>query len=260
MKALRIIFTLLFFCCALQLFGQNALVGTWERQTDSIRAIKIITPMHWAIFIEALHGDKFIRSHGGTYTLTDKKYIEQLDVASWENKGELSFTDYTYKIEGDKFYQKGTLILSDGSVVPIDEVWQKVSTPKSNPNYQAIGAWNLVSSSYTGEDGKNETHSNATYTRFEIITPTHWMRISHRDHVFESAMGGTYTSEDNKAFLKVDFASFPVNKIEKIEATDKVSRDKRNSTGIIAGPSGKKIAVFEDVYKKATGKTPSAKK
>jgi hypothetical protein len=257
MKALRISVTLLFFCCALQLFGQNPLVGTWERKTDFIQATKIITPTHWAIFIDSINTHAFVRSHGGTYTISDKKYIEYLDVASWDNKGELSFTDFSYKVEGDKFYQNGTLILSDGSVVPIDEVWVKVSSATSNPSYPAIGAWNLVSSSFTWGDGKKD---NAIFTRFEIISPTHWMRISHRDHEFESAMGGTYTVGGNKASMKVGFASFPINKIEKVEATDKVSRDKRNSTGIITAPGGKTIATFDDVYKKAIGKSQEAKK
>jgi hypothetical protein len=262
MKALKITFTLLFFACALPLFGQNPLVGTWERQTDSIWAMKIITPTHWIIFIEALHGDsnKFIRSHGGIYTLHNNKYIEHLDIASWDNKSDLSFTDYTYKVEGDKFYQNGTLILSDGTVTPIDEVWQKVSTTQSDPNYPAIGSWNLLSTSYTGEDGKKETLTSATATRFEIITPTHWMRISHREHAFESAMGGTYTSEGNKASLKVAFATFPIDKIEKIEVTEKVTRDKRSSTGIITGPAGKTITAFEEVYKRAAGKRQPANK
>lgn len=257
MKALRISITLLFFGCALQLLAQNPLVGTWERQTNSIRATKIITPTHWAILIDSINSHAFVRAHGGTYTITGTKYIEQLNVASWDNKGDLSFTDYTYKVEGDKFYQNGTLILSDGNVVAIDEVWQKVSTAPSNPNYPAIGAWDLVSSSLTWGDGKKD---NDMFNRFEIITPTHWIRISHRNHEFESAMGGTYTAEGNKANMKVKFASFPINEIDKIEATDKVSRNKRISTGIITAPGGKTIATFEDVYKEAAGKAQEAKK
>jgi hypothetical protein len=259
MKPLRIAFTLLFFGCALQLLGQNPLVGTWERQTDSLRATKIITPTHWAIFIETLPGQKLVRTHGGTYTLNDKKYIEQLDVASWENKSDLSFTDYDYTVEGDKFYQKGTLVLSDGSVMPIDEVWQKVSTARSNPDYPAIGTWNLASAAFTGENGQTEKFADGSFTRFEIITPTHWIRISHRDQQFESAMGGTYTAEGSKATLKVGFASFPLNKIDRIEVNEKVSRNERKSSGIMAGPAGKQIAAFEEVYRKATGKTQSAK-
>jgi hypothetical protein len=257
MKALRISITLLFFGFALPLFGQNPLVGTWERQTNFIRATKIITPTHWAILIDSINSQAFVRSHGGTYTLTDTKYIEQLNVASWENKGELSFTDYTYKVEGDKFYQNGTLVLSDGSVAAIDEVWQKVSTTTSNPNYPAIGAWNLVSATLTKGDGQKD---NAIFTRFEIITPTHWIRISHRNHAFENAMGGTYTAEGNQVKMKVGFASFPLHEIEKIEATDKVNRDKRISTGIITAPGGKTIATFADVYQRAPGKPQQAKK
>jgi hypothetical protein len=260
MKALRLIWTIMFFGFGLQLFGQNPLVGTWERQTNAIRATKIITPTHWAIFIQELEGGKLVRSHGGTYTLSDKAYIEQLDVASWENKSDRSFTDYTYKVEGDKFYQNGTLVLSDGSVTTIDEVWQKVSTATSNPNYPAIGSWYLVSATLTGEDGKKENLTDATFTRFEIISPTHWIRITHRDHVFESAMGGTYTAEGNKASLKVAFTSLGDNQIEMIETTDKVSREKRNSTGVFTGPAGKTIAAFADEYRKAAGKAQSAKK
>jgi hypothetical protein len=257
MKALCISITLLFLGCALPLFAQNPLVGTWERQTNFIRATKIITPTHWAIIIDSLNSHTFVRSHGGTYTLTENNYIEQLNVASWDNQGDRSFTDYTYKVVGDKFYQIGTLVLSDGSVAAIDEVWQKVSIATPNPNHPAIGAWNLVSSSFTGEDGKKD---NAVFTRFELITPTHWLRISHRNYAFESAMGGTYSTEGNKVNMKVGFASFPLKEIDKIEATDKVKRQKRISTGIITAPGGKTIATFEDVYQQASSKPQQTKK
>jgi hypothetical protein len=261
MKALITAFTCFFFGFALQLFGQNPLVGTWERQTDSLWAIKVITPTHWMIFIESRHGDgnKFIRSHGGGYSLTANKYNEQLDVASWDNQGDFTVTDYSYRVEGDKFYMNGTLILSDGTVTPIDEVWQKVKFANAYPNNPALGTWNQLSSTYTTPEGKKESHTKATATRFEIITPTHWMRISHLNGKFENSMGGRYTLDGNKMYPEVNFASYPIDKSLRIEVTQKVSGNKRHVQGKVTTTEWKMPMVLEDVFERVPGKVQALK-
>jgi hypothetical protein len=255
MKAHKIFFTVFFLGCALQLFAQNPLVGTWEIKTDSTRSIKIISPTHWMVFTEALNGDssKFVRSHGGTYTLTSDKYIEHINIASWPDYGKEK-TDFTYKVTGDKFFMKGPLTLGDGTVIPIDEVWQKVNAVKSYPKNPALGTWNQLSSSYTMADGKHESLTNATATRFEIITPTHWIRISHRDNKFEDAFGGTYSLEGNKMISVMDFASFPIDKNGKAEIAQKVTGDKAYFNGTLKGGDGKMILTFKDVFQKVNGK------
>jgi hypothetical protein len=261
MKACRIPLTFLFLICALPLLGQNPLVGTWERVTDSIKSVKIITPTHWIVFIEAFQGDssKFEMAHGGTYTLTGHKYIEHITVASWANPGKAK-TDFTYYEAADNtFLQKGTVTLGDGTVIPIDEVWQKVTDAKPNPDFPAIGTWNRLSYSTISADGKKKSPAPAATTCFEIITPTHWMRISHRNNKFERASGGSYTAAGNKAFPKVEFASSPFNKNEKIEATQKVSGDKRYNTVVILGPDGKRISAVEEVLEKVNAKPQVSK-
>jgi hypothetical protein len=260
MKTPKTILTLLFFTWALQLFGQNPLVGTWETKTDSTRSIKIITPTHWVVFTDAPSGDssRFIRSHGGTYTLAGDKYIEKINIASWPDYGKEK-TDFTYQVADGKFHQKGTLTLGDGTVVPIDEVWQKVSAPQSYPNNPGIGTWNQLSSTYSGADGKEESHTKTTATRFEIITPTHWMRISHRDNKFENAFGGTYTLEGNKMILDPGFSSVPFPKTNKVEITNKVTGDKRYVHGTTTGADGKKVMTWDDAFQKENGKPQMAK-
>jgi hypothetical protein len=235
-------------------------VGTWERKTDSTLSVKIITPTHWILYIESLQGDthKFGGAIGGTYTLSGNKYMEKINIASFEDYGKAK-TDYTTKIDGDKFYLKGTLNWGDGTITHLDEVWQKVNTGKAYPNNPAVGTWNQLSSTYTEADGKTGSHTNATATRFEVISPSHWMRISHRDNKFENAFGGTYTMVGDKLIPVVEFASFPIDKNEKIEISQKVEGEKRYSKGTRTGADGKRIASFEDVFQKENGKAQMAK-
>jgi hypothetical protein len=261
MKAFRLSLPFLFFLSALPLLGQNPLVGTWERVTDSVRSVKIITPSHWIVFIEAFQGDSstFEMAHGGTYTLTGNKYIEHITVASWADPGKAK-TDFTfYEAADNTFLQKGTVTLGNGTVIPIDEVWQKVTDAKMNPHFPAIGTWNRLSYATVAADGKKKTYTNATATCFEIITPSHWMRISHRNNKFERVSGGSYTTAGNKAFPKVEYASSPINKNEKIETTQKVTGDKRYSRVLISGPDGKRITIVEEVLQQVIAKPQVAK-
>ncbi|MDQ4140080.1 MAG: hypothetical protein M3142_06110 [Bacteroidota bacterium] len=257
----KLLFLVIFLFIIVQAFAQNPLVGTWQMQTDTdtIRSFKIITPTHWMLYTESVKGDssKFIVSGGGTYTLNGNKYIETIQIGSWEDYGKEK-TDYTYKVDGDKFYQKGTLILGDGTKVPIDEIWQKVKLEKSFATNPSIGTWNQLSSSYTMADGKKDSHTNATATRFQVITPTHWIRISHRNKKFENAMCGTYTMQGNKIYPKLEFASFPINKGDKVEITQRVENNKLYWDGTIKDANGKTTLTFSDVFQKVTGKTNKA--
>jgi hypothetical protein len=262
MKSIRISFTLFFFGCTLQLLAQNPLVGTWERQTDSIWSTKIITPTHWMVYVEYKeipkgNSTKFFGAAGGTYTLMGTKYIEYAQVVS-RSDFEKSKTDFTVKMENDKFYQKGTVTLADGTVIPIDEVWRKVRPAQSYPNNPAIGAWNQLSSSYTDEHGQQASHTHEKVTRFEIITPSHWMRIGHWDKKFDGAFGGTYTLTGNKMIAKINFSSFPGDKKEVAVLTQKVSGDKRYTQGVLHLPNGKTMT-WEDVFHKDNGKIQMAK-
>ncbi|WP_460921075.1 hypothetical protein [Pontibacter brevis] len=173
MKTKFLLFFLLF-CCAFSVSAQNPLVGTWEMHHNGTRSFKIITPTHWAVFTDSAAGDQkvFLRSQGGTYTMKGDKYVESFDVASWESYAQ-DKTDFTVRVDGDKLYQKGAITFSDGTVYPIDEVWQKVKVNYAFAGNKGLGAWDQLSSSYTMADGTKESHTNATATRYQIVTPTH---------------------------------------------------------------------------------------
>jgi hypothetical protein len=133
--------------------------------------------------------------------------------------------------------------LGDGRIIPIDEVWQKVTDAKTNTGFPAIGTWDRLSYTTTGADGKKRSYTKPAATCFEIITPSHWMRLSYRNNKFERASGGTYTVQGDKVYPKVDFASSQINKNEKIEVTV-----------VVSGPGGKKVATVEEVLVKVNAK------
>ncbi len=243
---------MLLFCSSLNLAAQRSLLGTWQMESDSSRSIKIITPTNWIVFTEALNGDKkeFTRSHGGSYTLNGNKYVENIEVASWNDYGKEK-TDYTVRVEGDRLFQKGNLTLADGTVMPIDEVWHKVKSDYAYNDHPGVGVWDQLSSTYTTADGKTESHTSPTVTRHQVVTPTHWLRISHRDNKFESAMGGTYTAEGNKIYPNVHFASFPINKQERIEISQWLEGGKLHCVGKVKDAQGNQTLHFEDVFQKA---------
>lgn len=256
MKTKFFLFVLLF-CCAFSLSAQHPLIGTWQMHQDGNRSIKIITPTHWVVFTDSTSEGQtyFIRSHGGTYTLDGDKYVENIEVASWDGYGQEK-TDFTFSVQDKKFYQKGTLTFADGTVYPIDEVWQKVesNSPGNSNKGLGVGTWNQLSSTYTVEDGRKESHTNATATRFQVVSPTHWVRISHRDNKFENAMGGTYTTQGDKFYPALDFASYTIDKGMKVEVTQKLKGDKLYWSGVGKDANGKQVIQFDDVFQKVNNK------
>ena len=149
--------------------------------------------------------------------------------------------------EGDKFIQAGTVITPEGKTATIDElIFKKVkeNNPSNNP---AIGTWNQLSSSGTGADGQKWSHTNATHIRFQVVSPTHWMRISYKENTFENAMGGTYHIEGNKVHPGFEMASFPAEELT-AELTQRVEGNKLYWNGMINDKNGKHT--FEDVFER----------
>ncbi|HSJ69363.1 MAG TPA: hypothetical protein VK921_16900 [Anditalea sp.] len=239
----------LFLFSSFQLFAQHDLVGTWERKNDTINSVKIITPTHWMVYAEEKNqnGTEFMWSHGGTYTLKGNNYVENIETASWEDYGEVK-TDFTIKIEGNTLYHKGSLIMEDGSVVPIDEVWKRANTNNSYNNNPSVGVWDQLNSTYTLPDGSEESHTNDTATRFQIITPTHWMRMSHRDDKFEHFMGGTYKFDGKKMYPNFEFSSFPDDEYSEVVIDQRVNGDKMYWDGYAISKKDNKKLTFKDEF------------
>jgi hypothetical protein len=258
---ISLIFLLLFFATCV--VAQNPLVGTWEMvsikginaegerfafDTSSVREIKIITPDHYMLIAHTVEDDSLIfnRSYAGEVKLKGNQYIETPLLSSLPIFDNVK-SNFLWKIEGDKFIQSGTFTRPDGKTVILDElVFRKVTAEQVFEANPAIGFWEQLSSSYTNFDGVKGSHTKESATRYHLITPSHWMRISHRDNKFEHAMGGTYSMKDGKTYPVVSFSSFAAG-VEKFETTEKVQGDKMYVTGIMTSPEGKKF-LWEDVF------------
>ncbi len=265
----RLILSAILFCCTLQLFAQNnPLVGTWEvvsmKGTGSdgskisadgseFKETKIITPTHYILITHRKQGDSLVfdKAIAGTVRIEGNKYIETPLYFSQEGTDKAKM-DFTYKLEGDKFIQSGTITYPDGKVATLDAlVFQKVEGNNYTDN-PAIGTWNQLSSRGVDESGKQLwSHTNATHIRFQIVSPTHWMRISLKDDAFENAMGGTYTMEGDTMYPNFEMA--PSHSATNMTITQRVEGDKLYWSGIAEGADGK-IHV-EDVFERVTDST-----
>jgi len=259
MKA-KLLFFAILFVWAFPGFAQNPLVGTWVATSDKEEEIKIITPTHVMFFIRPLNVDTVSFGGGGTYSIKGNKYIEHLQTDDFteylvnQEPYKKMKAEFDFKVENDKFYQKGTFIISDTQTFQVNHTFQKVKTANSYPNNPGIGTWNQLSSTYWGVDSKKQSHTNATATRFQIITPTHWMRTSTRNKKIENRMAGTYTMQGNKIYPVLEYASFPINKSDKIEITQRIEGDKMYWSGLIKDATGKSVFHFEDVFQRVPGK------
>jgi len=243
--------------------AQHPLVGTWEMvsikgigaegerfsyDTSQVREIKIITPEHYMLMAYTVEGDSLVfnRCYAGSLQLDGNAYIEKPLLSSlpiFENVK----SNFFWKVDKDRFIQSGTFTRPDGKTVILDEmVFQKVKTENKYDTNPAIGFWQLQSTSYVNFDGTKGSHTNET--RYHVITPSHWMRISHRDGKFQHAMGGSYTMKDGKTYPSIDFSSTFTGPPGKIEATDVVKGDKLHASGMLDA-GGTKLT-WEDVFQR----------
>ena len=254
-----------FFFCPYT-FAQHPLVGTWEMvsikginvdgelffvDTTAVRETKIITPTHYILIARDVRGDSLVfnRAYAGKIKLEGNHYNEiptQASVQIFDNVR----TDFTWKVQGDTFTQSGTFTRPDGKTITLEAmVFRRVKSAHRYPRNPAIGAWSQLSSSYTNFDGTKDSHTNKTTTRFHMITPTHWMRISHRDGKFEHAMGGTYTQRNGKTFPIITYSSSYFAPVKTMELIEKVDGDKLHVQGEMIALDGKKFT-WDDLFER----------
>lgn len=256
----KLLLPLMFMYCNLPLSAQtNPLLGAWEANDGQYKEIKIFTPTHFMYFIQDLNVDSLTNGGGGTYSATANKLIENLMAVDYttflseEEQYKNMKAEYDIKVDGDKLFQTGTFIISDTSQIPINHEFVRIKTDKAAADNPALGAWNQLSSSGISANGDKWSHTNATHTRFQLITPTHWIRTSAIDKEFENMMGGSYTMEGNKIIAKLDFASFPLDG-SLAEITQKVEGNKLYWSGVLKDKEGKQVMTFEDVFEKVMPK------
>jgi hypothetical protein len=227
---------------------------------SSVRETKIVTSTHFMLIRQIVKGDsvKFDWSVCGSVKMEGNNYIETIQHSSNPDFANVK-TNFTYKVEGDKYTQAGTIELPGGDKIIVDElVFQRVKAV-ANPKNKSIGVWDQLSSKYKNFDGVEGSHTNATAIRFEIITPTHWMRMNRRDGKFEGADFGTYREEGKKVFRDLHISSGDTGywKNFKFDIEQEVKGDQRFVKGIATTSDGKSTLTWSDVFQRIdkTGKT-----
>ena len=265
MRAISAAF-LFFLVVCIQATAQHPLLGTWEmvsikginaagekfsEDTSTVREVKIITPTHYILIAHDVEGDSlaFNRCYAGAVEFDDTKYNETPLISSVPIFDNVK-TDLTWKVDGDKFIQAGTLIRPDGKKITIEElVFRRVKTSETFSDNPTIGTWKLLSTNFTRVDGTTHADTQESVNALQVITPTHWMYVSSRDKKFEHAMGGSYSKEGDTYMLNLDYASFSKDRWGKTEMKEKLLGDTLRITGSSTFSDGRKFT-WEDVFQR----------
>jgi hypothetical protein len=244
--------------------GQHPLVGAWKMisikgigaegerfyyDTTSVTEIKIITPTHYMLIAHDVAGDSLVfnRAYVGKIRIEGNSYLEiplYSSLPIFENVK----SNFTWRVEGDKFIQAGTFTRPDGKTVTLHElVFLKIKAPYSYPDNPVIGTWNQLSSVYTDFEGDKYAHTQDTRKRLHIITPTHWMRFNMQNGKFESAMMGTYTITNGKTYPMLQYASFPFDVSPNVVMTEQLKDGKLFVSGVMTSPDKKKF-LWDDIF------------
>lgn len=253
MKTSKHVLVLAFICSTLPLLAQNQavesqhpLLGTWIRETDKEREIKIITPSHFMFMIEDIPADTLMYVGTGTYLVAGDFYKETIEYSNIANATNANPV-YEYRLEGDTFYQKGLLVLS-GSKNQLNHLFKKAKTTASYGDNPSIGTWHQISTVYPG--GKKATTFGSNRSIY-LITPTHWMWITiDQAKKLNKALGGIYTLNGNKISLSVEYGNFAQG--QTIEYTQRVEANKLYRSGMEKGHLNEVVEV-EEVFQKVYG-------
>ena len=247
--------------------AQHPLVGTWEMtsvkgldadgapfflDTTSARETKIITPTHYMLIAWDVDNDSLIfnRTMAGRVRLEGKKYIEIPTQASVEIFDSID-VDFSWKLEGDIFTQSGTIVRPDGKKVVLEAlIFKRVNNAKSQTENPAIGTWKQVSSHYTTPDGENTSSFSPSDERMLIVTPTHWMRMDHKNKEFSGVTYGTYALDGDTITSNVIFSTYPAQSSDQVKFSQRINGNKIRITSSGMTPDGEP-ATFYDVLQRA---------
>jgi hypothetical protein len=188
--------------------GQHPLIGTWEmvsiagvnvdgerfnRDTTTIREIKIITPTHYILIAQDGENGvwKFNRCYAGKTKIEGSKYYE-IPLLSSNQIYDNVTTDFEWKIDGNEFIQSGSITRPDGKKIILDKFVFRRSKIPPVADKKFVGTWQVEQ---TGVKS------------ILIVTATHWMCIEQRNQKFSRALGGVYNVKGNHAELTVIYGS-----------------------------------------------------
>lgn len=205
------------------LAAQHPLVGTWEMisvkgidadgkpfylDTTAVKETKIITPTHYMLIAWDVEGDSLIfnRTMAGDVRMEGQRYIEtprQASVQIFDNVQ----ANFTWKLEDDVFTQSGTIIRPDGKTVVLEALkFRRVTNLSPQPANGVIGTWNQVIS----RDGRTIPTASKADRGLLIVTPTHWMRMNHRNAKFEGAAYGIYSVKGPAVLANTKYSTYPM--------------------------------------------------
>ena len=257
---------LVFLSLVSEVRAQHPLVGTWEMisvkgtdadgnpfffDTTAVKETKIITPTHYMLIAWDVEKDSLIfnRTMAGQVRLENEKYIEIPTQASVQIFEDVR-VDFTWKLEGDIFTQSGTIIRPDGKSILLEAlIFKRAVNTKEDRRNPAIGTWSQVTDQYTTSDGKMNTSFNKGDKRMLIVTPTHWMRMDHKNDKFDRILYGTYSTEGNTVATNLNFSNLPFKKGTVTKFTQKVNGNQVHITSAGTTPDGKP-ATFYGVWEK----------
>ena len=218
---------LLLFLLSINAVAQHPLVGTWHMitakgigadgegfflDTTSVRETKIITPTHYMLIAWDVENDSLIfnRTMGGRVRIEGKKYIEtptQASVQIFDNVN----ADFEWKRDGEIFTQSGTIVRPDGKKVILEAlIFQRETDAATMQAKKSIqGAWTQVTD-VRKSTGINSPSSNESVASLLILTPTHWMRMTHKNQKFDGVMYGGYSPSGGETLGRVIYSTYPM--------------------------------------------------
>jgi hypothetical protein len=195
---------------SLAAMAQHPLEGTWEMvsitgvnadgekfflDTTTVRETKIITSTHYMLLARDKDNQTwtFNRCYAGTVKMEGQKYYE-MPVMSSLRIFENVITDFTWKLEGERFIQAGTITRPDGKKIILEEfIFRRLKGGAGKVPKDLVGTWSL-------EGSKSDQG-------LLIITPTHWMKIIKDGEKLDIASGGEISAEKGKTSLITSFQS-----------------------------------------------------
>lgn len=251
MKAIFLASAVLIFLSA---NAQNhPLVGTWEMvsieginadgkafklDTADVRETKIITSTHYMLIAMDVRGDSLVfnRSYAGEVKMDGNRYLENPLVASVQIFNNVK-SDFKWKVEGDVFTQSGSFTRPDGKKIILHSLkFRRVTSATVYPANPCLGTWT--------KRANTSNAAGAGSSGLLLVTPSHWMEISHVNGKFEYATGGTYIQTNGKSTLHTNIGISPNG--PKAQLTSWLS----GNTLLIKRSSGNASDDREDVYER----------
>jgi len=180
----------------------------WQTNGDSIIYEKHLTPDKFAWFKYDKKNEKLLGMGGGSYSIANGQYIEDIKFFYPPGSSELGQSiPFDYQMKDGIWYHTGYAKVMDmdaetGEIIAIDsnkieEKWSKIEQDGSN-DQSLLGTWKL--DKYLDENQKDFVEYPGFVDYIKMITPTHftWVYYNNEGDEIYAAGSGTYGYKDNQ--------------------------------------------------------------